>query len=201
MKPLNKARWWFNRRDGKTMNKLETAVFQLVARIGNKLYALYDSAREPDLLPALKRHQIPHACLYDGVKSVTLAKVAPYLLGCEHFGRNPVDFIDMVWHRGVDMLIESDAPPDELKLQLKKIAIINNSAGVACYFRYYDARAFARFVRVCQQDQLAVLLGDTITAIYWHEAETDSLFCLRQQSQAHMDMQSITQRFSMQRIA
>lgn len=153
----------------------ELALSQLLTRKAGVLYALYDSAQHPRLLPLLQRHRVPHACLYDGVKGVTLANVAPYLIPCQYYAQHPLDFLDAIWQAGVGMLVESGAGVEQVKCQLKKSAFVKNSAGTDCYFRYYDARVFSRLTQVVYVEQLGMLFGNIIDAIYWRDPLSGSV--------------------------
>jgi hypothetical protein len=157
------------------MSDTEHALLALLASKAEILYGLYDSAQYPALLPALQRYDIQHACLYDGVKSITLGKVAPYLISCRHFAKNPIDFLDSIWQRGVTMLMESNVSIEETKRHLKKNTFLKDAAGVDCYFRYYDARAFSRFIRVAHTEQIKAFIGEIICAIYWIDPESKTI--------------------------
>lgn len=141
------------------------------------LYALYDAAQDRSLLDAFGRDGIAHDCLFGGTKAITLAKVAPYLVACRQFGDADA-FLDQAWSRGVSMLVDSPASPDQLRMQLKKNAFVKNSAGTECYFRYYDARAFSRFVRAATNAQLEQLFGGAVRAIVWQDSVSQSLMSL-----------------------
>jgi hypothetical protein len=142
------------------------------------LYALYDAASDPSLLADLRRAGIAHDCLFGGVKAVTLANVAPYLIACRQFSGGIDGLLDQVWERGVSMLIDSAAPPEQLRIQLKKNAFVKNSAGNECYFRYYDARAFSRFVRAATNEQLGQLCGSAVRSIVWQDSFSQGLASL-----------------------
>ncbi|RSZ59184.1 DUF4123 domain-containing protein [Massilia atriviolacea] len=139
------------------------------------LYALYDAASDRSLLDELRRDGIAHDCLFGGVKATTLADVAPYLIACRQFAGGIDSFLDKVWGRGVSMLIDSAAAPEQLRMQLKKNAFVKNSAGAECYFRYYDARAFSRFVRAATNEQLGQLCGSAVRAIVWQDSFSQGL--------------------------
>ncbi|UOD31885.1 DUF4123 domain-containing protein [Massilia violaceinigra] len=154
------------------------ALHRLLGERSGTLYVLYDAAADNDLLGDLQRDGVTHECLYSGTKEVTLRNVAPYLIPCAQFGADAAAFIDQVWHRGVTMLVESDAGGDALKIQLKKNSFVRNSEGVECYFRYYDARAFARFVRMANNEQLGQFCGSACRAIYFEDAGSGKIIAL-----------------------
>ena len=158
---------------------LDAPLQRLLATRAGSLYALYDAARDKSLLAYLGQRGIAHDCLYAGVKAITLKDVAPYLVSCRDFGAQPARFIDDIWRRGVSMLVESDGPVDALRQQLKKNAFVKNADGAACYFRYYDARAYSRFMRVASNEQLGQLFGTAIRAIYWVDTSSGELTALR----------------------
>ncbi|GAC1569403.1 MAG: hypothetical protein NVS3B3_23780 [Aquirhabdus sp.] len=78
------------------------------------------------------------------------------------------------------MLVEASNPVEQIqiKLQLKKNAYVKNSEGKECYFRYYDSRAFSRFIRVATSIQLRYLFGSSIEAIYWIDTATNGIMRL-----------------------
>lgn len=154
------------------------ALHRLLSERGGRLYALYDAAADNSLLGDLQRDGVAHACLYSGTKVITLRNVAPYLIPCAQFGADAAAFIERVWHRGVTMLVESDAGGEALKIQLKKNSFVRNSDGVECYFRYYDARAFARFVRMANNEQLGQFMGSACRSIYFEDAGSGKIIAL-----------------------
>ncbi|MDQ1834940.1 DUF4123 domain-containing protein [Massilia scottii] len=154
------------------------ALHRLLSERSGTLYALYDAAADNRLLVDLQRDGVTHECLYSGTKAITLRNVAPYLIPCAQFQSDVAGFIDHVWHRGVTMLVESDAGCDALKVQLKKNSFVRNSQGVECYFRYYDARAFARFVRLANNDQLSQFFGSACRTIYFEVTGSGKIIAL-----------------------
>lgn len=154
------------------------ALHRLLGERSASLYLLYDAAADNSLLGDLQRDGVTHECLYSGTKEVTLRNVAPYLIPCAQFGADAAACIDQVWHRGVTMLVESGAGCDALKIQLKKNSFVRNSDGVECYFRYYDARAFARFVRMANNEQLGQFCGSACRAVYFEDAATGKIIAL-----------------------
>ena len=94
----------------------KVALRQLLNKKGKNLYALYDAAQDNTLLIDLKKNNIPHDCLFSGVKKFTLSNVAPYLLSCYQFEQNTSGFVDDIWYRGVTMLVESTDSADQVKL-------------------------------------------------------------------------------------
>lgn len=155
-----------------------SALYRLLSERGATLYALYDAAADNGLLGDLQRDGVTHACLYSGTKEITLRNVAPYLIPCAQFGSGAAAFIQRVWRRGVTMLVESEAGSEALKIQLKKNSFVRNSAGVECYFRYYDARAFARFVRMANNEQLGQFMGSACSSVYFEDASSGKIIAL-----------------------
>ncbi|HEX8612068.1 MAG TPA: DUF4123 domain-containing protein [Telluria sp.] len=154
------------------------ALHRLLSERSGTLYALYDAAADNSLLADLERDGVTHECLYSGTKEVTLRNVAPYLIPCGQFESDAAAFIKQVWHRGVTMLVESDAGCEALKIQLKKNSFVRNSEGVECYFRYYDARAFARFVRMANNEQLGQFFGSACRTIYFEDAGSGKIIAV-----------------------
>ncbi len=163
--------------------RTEQKLVHMLTQNAASLYALYDAAQDRELLPLLRRHNIMHICLYDGTKAQTLANVAPYLIPCQHFQANPIDFVDSIWQRGVSMIVEASVALEDLKSQLKKVAFIKNSEDKDCYFRYYDARAFAKFLKIANGEQLSFFFGNALKSVYWLDGESDVFFCLQQEIQ------------------
>lgn len=154
------------------------ALYRLLSERSGTLYALYDAAADNGLLADLQRDGVIHECLYSGTKEVTLRNVAPYLIPCAQFGLDAAAFIEQVWRRGVSMLVDSDAGCEALKIQLKKNSFVKNGEGVECYFRYYDARAFARFVRMANNEQLSQFVGSACRTIYFEDAGSGKIIAL-----------------------
>lgn len=165
----------------------QKVIKQLVEQKAQTLYALYDAAQDNSLLADLQWDNISHDCLFAGTKEISLRNVAPYLFSCQRFQEKPQDFISKIWQRGVSMLIESTASAEQIKLQLKKNAYVKNSDGITCYFRYYDARAFSRFMRVANTPQLSQLFGSAIKTIYWQDATNENMLALTKKTAGFLD--------------
>lgn len=155
---------------------------ELVQNRAHELYALYDAAQDKALLQELERQRLCCECLFSGTKAITLRNVAPYLVPCRPFAGQPDAFLRTIWGRGVSMLIQSETSQERLRLQLKKNTWIKNSLGVECYFRYYDARAFSRFVRIATKSQLSELFGQAVQSLYWVDSEQAGLCQLSRQT-------------------
>lgn len=153
----------------------------LLTTRAQSLYAFYDAAQEPQLLGELADSGAEFACLYSGVKAITLSDVAPYLISCRPFHTDPDRFIQSYWQRGITMLAESTEDFEQTRLQFKKNTYLQNSNGATCYFRFYDARAFSHFIRIATEPQLLSLFGNDIKTIYWLDSETQEIIGLRRQ--------------------
>ena len=165
----------------------EIALLKLIEKKSDVLYGLYDAAQGVNLLDEFQKNGISHDCLFSGIKEITLRDVAPYLFSCHQFGKNSEYFTNNIWKKGVSMLLEGAEPMEKIKFQLKKNTYVKNSKNAECYFRYYDARAFSRFMRIANAGQLDQLFGSAIQTIYWLDVKTNGIVGLNKKRSSFID--------------
>jgi Domain of unknown function (DUF4123) len=143
-----------------------------------RLYALVDAARDSKLVEQMRSAKIAHYSLFSGVKEVTLARVAPYLVPVTALLPYLRRFATRAWGKSWSVIVESDATLEEVRLQLKKSILVNVADGQTGYFRFYDSRAFEKFFSVGQLEQMQYFMGDCLYKWYWMSSSQSQLHCL-----------------------
>ncbi|AVS69143.1 DUF4123 domain-containing protein [Paracidovorax avenae] len=131
------------------------------------LYALIDSARDHSLVPQMRQANIEHHCLFSGVKALTLARVAPYLVPMAALAPHLERLVPYAWGGAWSMVVRGTAGVEATRIQLKKSCLVRLPDGQSAYFRFYDARVFDRFMRIGTEGQLRWMLGDRLDGLTW----------------------------------
>ena len=131
------------------------------------LYALIDSARDHSLVPQMRQANIEHHCLFSGVKALTLARVAPYLVPMTALAPHLERLVPYAWGGAWTMVVHGTGGVDATRTQLKKSSLVRLPDGTSAYFRFYDARVFDRFMRIGTEGQLRWMLGDRLDGLTW----------------------------------
>jgi len=139
----------------------------------DSLYMLIDSARDRhQLVPWLRRTQgLDAKCLFSGLRAVALAGVAPYLAQLPQRNAAMSWVMHKYWGSGKcwSVIVESEANFEQTCLQLKKSLMVELD-GKQAYFRFYDARAFEKFLSIGSILQMEHIFGDCIEQIYFAPA-------------------------------
>lgn len=131
------------------------------------LYALIDSARDHSLVPQMRQANIEHHCLFSGVKALTLARVAPYLVPMTALAPHLERLVPYAWGGAWSMVVHGTGGVEATRIQLKKSSLVRLPGGTSAYFRFYDARVFDRFMRIGTEGQLRWMLGDRLDGLTW----------------------------------
>jgi hypothetical protein len=134
---------------------------------GQELYALVDAARDPQIISYITQKQVSLHCLFDGIKKITLAEVAPYILKTAELREHLPAFVEQAWGKSCTVIISSPQSLAQVRLQLKKNLLIQLADQGTAYFRFYDSRALNKFFAIASVGQTEHLNGDCITKWHW----------------------------------
>lgn len=123
-----------------------------------RLSAILDCCDAPELYAkVLELGEDRAICLYRGELDPEVAAEAPYLVRADP---NLVDWLHAnVWKTPWGIFVISDAEPRVLRKHFRRFLIVQNDAGAAVYFRYYDPRVLKVFLPACNQAELVDWYG------------------------------------------
>jgi len=137
-----------------------------MARPGERIYALVDSARETGLAQAAWfDFDLEHWSLFDSHTAPQMARVAPYLVALSveprypHAGSGYLDLWAEKLGRSAGLFLFTDANPRVLWDHLTQIFNVADEDGKTYYFRFYDPRVFRTFLPTCSAQQRAEFFG------------------------------------------
>lgn len=153
----------------------------LRARRGH-LYLLIDAACDHACVPQLRAKGLDVYSLFSGTKEITLAEVAPYLVRLPT--QQPIleSLIEQHWGYGKcwSSIVEGIGDMEQIRLQLKKSLTVELDNGLPAYFRFYDARAFGKFIAISSMAQMDVFFGESIHEVHYASShQSASLMSLR----------------------
>ncbi|HUQ90301.1 MAG TPA: DUF4123 domain-containing protein [Bryobacteraceae bacterium] len=123
------------------------------------LYAVVDSAVSPDILDILRNTSEPCQSLYEGSQAGQLGDVAPYL--AQLTGKDILleSLIYGGWGNAWAIYLNSSAPFQEVRRQLRRFLRVVGEDGTKMYFRYYDPRVLPTWLPTCTREEAAGFFG------------------------------------------
>ncbi len=144
-------------------------------------YAVTDAARDDAILRFVQQNGDIMYCLYRGDAKLRLANYAPYLFRIDPGDRAIHGFLSDGWGASWYILLTGSSAIEAVLTQLRKTLIVRSEAGKALYFRFYDPRVLRRYLPLCNQAELAELMGKDIDSLFCETHDARQLF----QCQAH----------------
>ena len=124
------------------------------------LFAVFDAARRPPILPLLDDDIDGEVqSLYDGESAVELAKYAPYLASLPAGSELLDQMIEQGWGDSWGIYLTSRKPLAEIRHHLRQFLIVRKSDGKEAYFRFYDPRVLRVYLEGCSGADVRTLFG------------------------------------------
>ncbi|MEG0922140.1 MAG: DUF4123 domain-containing protein [Comamonas sp.] len=165
------------------MTESEITAFAAFLRArDSQLYMLIDAACNHASICQLRAKGLDVRSLFSGIKEITLAEVAPYLMSLPQEPKLLGSLIEQYWGYGKcwSVVVEGFINIEQLRIQLKKSLNVELENGSSAYFRFYDSRALGKFVGISSMKQMDELFGDSIQAFHYASSDiSTSLMCLR----------------------
>jgi len=131
----------------------------------SNLYFVFDAARNRSWFRALNRTGSSQpVSLYSGTAAITLADFAPYLLDLKAATDAQQRIVQQTWGQSFGIFVQSRANLPATRLDLKK-SLIGTMGERSTYFRFYDPRAWARFIATADGGQMAQFFRDSIVGV------------------------------------
>ncbi len=125
---------------------------------GHTLYALADAAREATAPHRARRAGLACESLFSGELGEMVASVAPHLIAVEPGGPFFAWWCGE-WGRSIGVLLESSAPPAEVRKHFRTLTIVRDPQRRRHFFRFYDPRVLRTFLPVCEPAELQRCFG------------------------------------------
>lgn len=125
----------------------------------DQVYALLDGARDPAILPWIRRRALDHTCLFAGALTPALAAAAPYLVHLyrgEPFTR---ELIEMGWGKSWGVFVAAPVAMEPLRRHFRTILRVRDERGRRLLFRYYDPRVLRVYLPTCSEPELDTVFG------------------------------------------
>lgn len=143
------------------------ALLDLLKSLPGRSYALLDAACSQGLMRWIDGCSLPIQSLYSGTSAVTLREQAPYLVELD-MGQQYIpavaSLLEHGWGQHLMLLIKSQEPFENLRIQLKKKLVVRNEQGRRLYFRFYDPRVARSFLATSAHEGLELYFQGDITA-------------------------------------
>jgi Domain of unknown function (DUF4123)/FHA domain len=138
------------------------SVMDVLSSQAEPLYAVLDTARDPEIYPLLLASGAYYWCLYTGQSARTSEAVAPYLLylppECELLRK----LVAQGWGKSWGIYLTSSQPPQTIWHELRRSLMVTmKETGKWVYFRFYDPRVLRVFLPTTDARQQAEFVGTT----------------------------------------
>ena len=142
----------------------------------NRLFAILDGGRVPDLQRRLFDYDVPNYCLLEGDLDPDMAYIAPYLAYLA-----PEDkFTEWVFSEGAGnkwgIFVRSRASIIELRRHFRGLVCVITEDGQPLKFRYYDPYVLRTFLPTCNAGELATFFG-RCDAIFAEDESGEKMIC------------------------
>ena len=126
---------------------------------GQKLYALLDAAREPNIPQKLAEFGVEAVSLYRGEPEETLADVAPYLVRVAPNSSLLKWFISDGWGKSWGLLVNAPVSLEDLRRHFRRFLLVRDPDGNELYFRFYDPRVLRVYLPTCRAPEAEQFFG------------------------------------------
>jgi hypothetical protein len=122
-------------------------------------YLLFDAARADKALFEAQEKNPDNRSLYLGTAQEELFGVAPYLFNLKNQHDFKQWFMEHGWNNHWGLMLQSEAPFDEIFKHCRKFLLVKKEDGEQLYFRFYDPRVLRVFLPTCDRQQLNEFFG------------------------------------------
>lgn len=168
------------------LSKKLAAYLQDQLSIGKNLYAILDSAKQPEA--AYKPYEFfsEWVSLYKGEPEEVLTDVAPYLINLSKDGKINAPLIQWIaqecWGDSCAIFIESPVNIQNLLEHFQQFLMVTDENGKALYFRFYDPRVLRVYLPTCNAEELDLFFGPVQT-FFMEDEEPESLINFRRKEE------------------
>ncbi len=152
-------------REGAVSASREALAERVAARLwqpdaaGFEVFALLDGARDPRIVPLVRRSKLDQRCLFRGALHPRLAAAAPYLVNLAHGSRLTRDLLALGWGASWGVYLRSAAILQDLVRHFRQFLRAEDEAGGGYFFRFYDPRVLRVYLPTCTREELRRFFG------------------------------------------
>ena len=160
-------------RERPPLTERQTAVLTFLKH-QTALHAVLDAARDPHVLPGLKKSGIDHASLYEERDGEELATYGPWLAKLSPDSQYLEDLVRDGWGKSWGVYLTCSLPFAELRRHLRQFLLAKLPDGRQVCFRYYDPRVLRTYMPTCTPEELARFVGP-IDRFFAESSDEDEL--------------------------
>jgi hypothetical protein len=123
------------------------------------LFAVLDSAREPNIPVELRRKGAEFSSLYRGEPEESLSSVAPYLVRLDPKSELMRWLLTNCWGNSWGIFLVSSESLETLRRHFRRFLLVLDTAGNELYFRFYDPRVLRTFLPTCTGAEVKRFFG------------------------------------------
>jgi hypothetical protein len=137
-------------------------------------WAILDGSRIEQLVREIESNEVAHACLFAGELEPSLARVAPYLVRLEEEAPFTSWLLSNGWGRSWGVFVHSTASTMTLRRHFRRLLRVQDPAGKALLFRFYDPRVLRIYLPSCNAEETATVFGP-VSAFHCESETGDEL--------------------------
>jgi hypothetical protein len=147
---------------------------------GENVYAILDSAKQPEV--AFKPYEFfsQWVSLYKGEPEEVLTDVAPYLINLSKDGEMNVPLIEWIatkcWGDSCAIFLESSVNLETLLKHFQQFLLVSDENGKTFYFRFYDPRVLRVYLPTCNAEELDMFFGP-VQKFFMENESPENLVC------------------------
>jgi len=124
-----------------------SALIDWMRRLEGTLYAIFDAARDPQILKLLEAAQLKQLSLFDGDLRARMTDSAPYLVEIPKETAALELLVRASWGRGWASYLTCAKPFMEVRAHLRRSLMVELPSGQKAYFRFFDPAILQTFLR------------------------------------------------------
>lgn len=124
-----------------------------------KLYAVLDTARDPEILVLLRRSGYEYGCLYSGWAQEIYGNSSPYLVRLQRDGRLLEQLVERGWGKGWGIYLGTRAHLVELRRHLRWLLSAQVPGERVLAFRYFDPEVMVTMIRSAELEEVCDFYG------------------------------------------
>lgn len=149
-------------------------VLEIFRNAPQPLFALFDAARDDQILDILCHAGADGQSLFQGKAGVSLATVAPYLVQVPKHGDLLRELVEKGWGQSWGVWLTSTTGFHILRAHLRSFLQVKDETGKQVYFRFYDPRVLREYLPACTPEEARQFLGP-IRRLFVEASEPDQM--------------------------
>lgn len=156
------------------MAKWHQRAIEILRSQAKSVYALFDAARDPEILPLLEVSEEYYMSLYQGDLGTELADVAPYLVSLPAHCALLNTLVSSGWDQSWGVFLTSSQDFNAVRSHFRHFLLVEDEDGKELYFRFYDPRVLRVFLPTCTKEEAQQFFGQ-IESFFMEDEHTERL--------------------------